>query len=141
MHYLVRVKGPPHLKDRLYFQTLNTMSAMHLVIYPVNTPIQATASQRTAVMIFTYAARGQQPLRLFGRVAVRVHRFQHVQAKRERNDGLGTRAHDHALDPQPHERDERPERLHDVRVVGPGLGYHAAQLGVTVRAHLEIVYR
>lgn len=96
---------------------------------------------RTFCLSFTYAAGGQQPLRIFGRLAVRVHGLQHVQAERERDDGLGTRAHDHALHPQPHERHERAERLHDVRVVGPGLGYHAAQLGVTVRAHLETIWR
>lgn len=96
-----------------------------------------TKTRFSIIISLTYAAGGQQPLRLFGRLAVRVHGLQHVQAKRECDDGLRTRAHDHALHPQPHERHERAKRLHDVRVVGPRLGYHAAQLGVTVCAHLE----
>jgi len=81
------------------------------------------------------AADGEHAHALVGRVALGEERLEYVDAESEGDDGEGARPHDHALDPQTHERQERAERLHDVGVVRAGLGDHAAQLGVAVRPH------
>ena len=50
---------------------------------------------------------------------------------------LWARPDDHALDPEPDESGEGPERLHDVRVVGSTETDHGAQLRVAVCSYLR----
>ena len=55
-----------------------------------------------------------------------------IHAKCEGLDGEGAGPHDHALYPDPDEGQQRAEGDHDVSVVRPRLGDHAAQLRVAV---------
>lgn len=85
----------------------------------------------------TYTADSEQPSGVFGRRALREHGLEDVGAECQGDDRLAAGPHDHALDPEPHERHERAEGLHDVRVVRAGLAYHAAELRVAVRTDLR----
>ena len=92
---------------------------------------------KNVILLLTDAANSEQAYRRVGGITVGIERLQHVYAEGECDDGLGTGSHDHALDPESNEGQERPESLHDVGVVGARLRDHAAQLGVAVSPHLE----
>lgn len=84
--------------------------------------------------VLTDAADGEHSHRLVRWLAFGEEGLEHVDAEGERNDGLRARPHDHALDPQTDESEERAERRHDVGIVGARLRDHAAQFGVAVGA-------
>ena len=86
--------------------------------------------------LLTDAANGKQANGFIGRLALGEKGLQNVDTEREGHDSLRARPYDHAFYPQPNERHERAERLHDVSVVGTALGDHAAQLGIAVGAYL-----
>ena len=86
--------------------------------------------------LLTDTADGKQADRFIGRLALWEEGLQNVHTEREGHDSLRAWSYDHALYPQPNERHERAESLHDVGVVGTALGDHAAQLGIAVGAYL-----
>lgn len=87
--------------------------------------------------VLTDAAYGEETNGFIRGLALRKEGLQDVNAERESHDGLRTGPNDHTLNPEPDERHERAERLHDVGIVGSTLRDHTAQLGVTVGTHLQ----
>lgn len=98
--------------------------------------LDATPYTHQKQYYLTYTASGQQTSGFFRRITVGIHGFQNIKAERKSDDRLRTWSYNHALHPKPHESNKRPERFHNVRVIGPRLRYHASEFCVTIRTNL-----
>ena len=83
-------------------------------------------------MVLTDANGSQKPDTLIWGIALWEERLCRINGEGERNDGLGTRPHNHTFHPEPNERHEWAQGDHDVRIVCAGLLNHATQLSVAV---------
>lgn len=88
-------------------------------------------------MVLTDAADGEETNGVVRGLALWEEGLQDVHAEREGHDGLRAGPNDHTLNPEPDERHERAERLHDVGIVRSTLRDHTAQLGVAIGTHLR----
>lgn len=100
---------------------------------------RAAESPRDTIFrhLLTYAADGEYSHGLVGRHAVREKRLENIDAESQGHNGLAAWTHYHALDPQPDERQEGSEGLHNIRIIRPRFLNHAAELGVAVSPYLS----
>ena len=85
----------------------------------------------------TDAYRGQHLDTLLRGVALGEDELDAVLGEGEGHDGDGAGSHDQALRPQPHEPDERTQRVKNVGVVTPGLKQTLRLNNGTVNLHLS----